>query len=142
MKHLTNFSLFTAVGAVFYFIAIAVNTLLIESLSLPTFWAASGSLCALFLLKYFISVWLGIVHNHFGRYALGNILMSLLSALLIWVSVDVFQLHAALSTGIVLGVVFILRWFVLASLGVLKIGENHPNDAASRLSADPTTPIH
>jgi hypothetical protein len=128
---LGNFSKFTLVGLIFYGLSVGLNGWLIDGLGWPTLATSTVVLVLLFLLKFGLSVRWGIVRNRFGPYLAGNVALSLLAPVLVWLAVDFAGLPAAFATAGILAAVFLLRYLVLGALGLLAID---PPDASSRTS--------
>ncbi|MGJ3243117.1 MAG: hypothetical protein ACFE0O_09210 [Opitutales bacterium] len=116
---LRNFSRFTLVGLLFYGLSVVLNGLLIDFLAWPTLVTSTAVLVVLFLLKFWLSVRWRIIRNRFGPYLAGNVLLSLLAPVLVWLAVDFAGLPASLSTAGILALVFMLRYLLLGALGLL-----------------------
>jgi hypothetical protein len=84
-------------------------------------------LVCLFLLKFIISVRVGVIKNRFGRYLVSNVALSISAPLAVWVAVDFLGLPASISTAIILGLVFLLRYALMGKLGILLIKSDNEN---------------
>jgi hypothetical protein len=63
----------------------------------------------LFVLKFFVSVKLGIIRNRFGLYLISNITLSVMATVLIWIVVDIIEVPASVATAAILLGIFIIR---------------------------------
>ena len=118
---LKNFSRYTLIGIVFYFLSVGINGLLIDVLGLPTLLTSLLVLTALFLVKFVVSVYLDVVKNRFTLYLVSNAVISLAAPFGVWHAVEQWGLSASISTAVILAVVFLLRYLVMGKIGLLNI---------------------
>ena len=119
-KHSASFSKFTFVGGVFYFLATIGNGFAIDYLRMDALTGASIVMGILFILKYWAYRLVGVMNADFLTYCLGSIVMTLLGVLFVWLLVDFVGLTGAVSTVIIYGSIFVLRYFAFSKLKLIK----------------------
>ena len=125
-----NFSRYTVIGVVFYVLSVGFNGLLIDVWHFPTLTTSLLVLVGLFVLKFWVSVRLGVIHNRFGLYLVSNTILSVTAPFFVWLAVDRWGLPASASTAAILGAVFLLRYVVMGQLGLLSL-DTEKGDARS-----------
>lgn len=118
---LHNFSKYTMIGVVFYFLFVGLNGLLIDVLHFPTFMTSLLVFLVLFLVKFFASVYLGVIKSRFALYVASNTLISLAAPFGVWLAVEQWHLPASLSTAVILAGVFVVRYVVMGRVGLLNV---------------------
>lgn len=70
-----------------------------------------------------------VIQNRFGLYLISNVALSIAAPFGIWLAVEQWHFPASLATAAILAAVFLLRYGVMAQLGLLKIGGTKPHTA-------------
>lgn len=123
LRFIESFSIFSLIGAVFFVLAVGLNSLAIDVMGLNPALAPLGVISALFVVKYYCYLAARIIVPSFWRYTLANFAVTLLSTLTIWLLVRYGGMSGGVSTGLALGFFFIFRYFVLHSCNVIR---KHP----------------
>ncbi|NGX16867.1 hypothetical protein [Wenzhouxiangella sp. XN24] len=117
---LKNFSMFTLIGGGFFVLAVGLNTLAIDVMGWSPGLASLLVISGLFVAKYYCYLLASVIVPSFWRYTVANLAVTLLSTLTIWLLVRYGGLSGGMSTGVALSFFFLVRYFVLDFLNVIR----------------------
>lgn len=121
-KHGKKFSLFLIIGVFKTLISISLNWLFIDIMHL---WALFGSTLAtaiVFFITYYTYIAAKVIKPSFLKYTSTTISFNIITIGLIWVLVDFAGFSGALSSTIVIGSLFILRYLFFNKIGLIHHG--------------------
>jgi hypothetical protein len=121
-KHGKKFSLFLFIGILKAILLIALNWLVLDILHV---WALLGStivIVTIFFVTYFAYVITKVIKPSFSKYTSATVVFNITTILLIWFFVDFIGFSGALSSAIVVGFLFILRYIFFNKIGLIQYG--------------------
>ncbi len=119
-KHSKKFSSFLLIGIFKMPLSIGLTWLFIDILQIQ---ALLGSIMAVvtgFFLVYFFYVKTKVIKPALMKYASATIGFNIVNILLVWVLVDFVGLSGALSSTIVIGLLFIFRYVFFSKIGLIQ----------------------
>lgn len=121
-KHSKKFSLFLIIGIFKTAITIALTWLLIDILKISTLLVSTTVITLIFFITYFTYVITKIIKPKFIKYASATIGFNVTTILLIWLLVDFMEFSGVLSSIMVIGVLFIIRYVFFNKIGLINHG--------------------
>lgn len=121
-KHGKKFSLFLGIGILKSVFTIALSWLLIDIMSMKAIIGSTIVVVTVFILTYFTYVFLQVVKQAFLKYASTTVGFNIATILLITFFVDYVGLSGAVSSAVVAGLLFALRYLTFNKIGVINHG--------------------
>jgi len=120
-KKLTyDFGKFLYVGAVWTIINIFFMWIIIDIWGMPGWLGSSFVVIASFLGRYYHYLRIGLIHDHFMKYTYTNIGFSLATIALMSLAVDILGFSAKLSSPIIIGGLFLLKFITFKKIKLIK----------------------
>ncbi|MBS3135518.1 hypothetical protein J4401_00995 [Candidatus Woesearchaeota archaeon] len=119
-RHGKKFSIFAVIGAFKGALTVFLSWLMIDFLKLQTFTASIIIVATMFFIAYFIYVITGIIKQEFIKYLSATIVFDITIVFGIWLLVDILRFSGAISSAIVIGFLFVVRYAFFGKIGLLK----------------------
>jgi|SRR3989344_864041 len=118
-KHGGKFSLFVFIGILKTVFTIALNGALIDVLGISAFFGSSITAIIVFVGTYFAYVYSDVIKPKFIEYSVSTIGFIILQVVLISMMVYFGGLGGALSSAIVIAVLFVARYIFFRNIGMI-----------------------
>jgi len=121
-KHSKKFSLFLVIGIFKTILTIMLTWLIIDILKTKALLGSTVVVILVFFITYATYVITKVIKPRFIRYASATIGFNISTILLIWFFVDFIGFSGALSSAIVIGALFIIRYAFFNKIGLIDNG--------------------
>lgn len=121
-KHSKKFSLFLSIGIFKTIFSIWLTWLVIDIMHINALVGSTIVVVVAFFITYWSYIIAKMIKPRFLKYAYATIGFNIASILLIWFFVDFIGLSGALSSTIVIGILFILRYIFFNKVGLIQHG--------------------
>jgi putative flippase GtrA len=118
-KHSKKFALFLAIGIVKTILTIFLSWILIDMLKFKALAGSTLVVVIVFFITYFLHRLTKVIKPAFVRYTSATFFFNLLTIAFVWVLVDFGGFSGALSSAIVAGTLFILRYVFFSRMGLI-----------------------
>jgi len=118
-KHSRKFSLFLIIGILKTILTIGLSWLIIDILGIQSLLGSTIVVTTVFFFTYVSYVMAKVIRPRFLRYSSITITFNVITILLIWFFVDFVGFSGAVSSTIVVAILFILRYIFFEKTGVI-----------------------
>lgn len=119
-KHIRDFSKYIAIGAIFTILNIFFMWLLIDVFGLYSAIGAAIVVVVLFFGKFYAYILIKLLHKKFLGYASVNLISMILNVVFVWIFIEIFHIPTIYSSGMVVLVLFIGRFFAFKKLRLIR----------------------
>lgn len=119
-KYSKKFSLFFLIGVFKTIFSIWLMWVIIDILRINALIGSTIVVVITFFITYWSYIIAKVIEPRFLKYASATIGFNIATILLIWFFVDFIGLSGALSSAIVIGILFILRYLFFSKIGLIQ----------------------
>jgi len=121
-KHTKKFSMFILIGILKSLAIVLLSWIIIDLLKVKALIASTVIITIMFFLTYLAYIKAKVIKPRFLRYTSATISFSIATIMLIWFFVDFMGFSGALSSMIVVGTLFIVRYLFFNIIGLIHHG--------------------